>query len=121
MKSNYLLEIFIPIILISLLVLLFDPFMVLMPSSVQMLILVLVLIVFTFFSLFIWKEKSTDEREIMHRNIASRFAYLASATVLTIGVLIQSLNHTLDPWLLFALIIMILAKIIGLIYSQKKY
>lgn len=121
MKNNYFIEILIPIILISLLILLFDPFMVLIPSSVQMLIIALVLIVFICFSLFIWKEKSTDEREILHRNIASRFAYLTSASVLTLGVLIQSINHALDPWLLSALIIMILAKIIGLIYSQNKY
>lgn len=121
MKNNILPEIIIPIVLIVLLILLLDPFMVLMPSTLQMLILVLILIIFSSFSLFIWKEKSHDEREELHKNIASRFAYISGSLVLVLGITFQSLNHSLDPWLLIALIIMILAKIIGSIYAKNKF
>ena len=121
MKNKFITEISIAAVLIVLLILLLDPFMYLMTSPMQMLTLALILIIFVSFCAFVWREKPNDERETLHKQIASRFAYLSGASVLIIGVIYQSLNHILDPWIVFALIVMILAKIAGSLYANNKY
>lgn len=121
MKNKFLTEISISGVLIVLLVLLLDPFKILMTTQIQMMMIAIILIIFVSFCVFVWKEKSKDEREHLHKQIASRFAYLTGAIVLIIGILVQSFNHNLDPWLVLALIVMILAKIVGSLYASNKY
>lgn len=121
MKNKSLTEVSISTILIILLVLLLDPFKILMTTQVQMMMIALILVIFISFCAFVWKEKSKDEREQLHKQIASRFAYLSGASVLIIAIVAQSFNHTLDPWIVFALIAMILAKIAGSLYANNKY
>ncbi len=121
MKNKFLTEISISAILIVLLTLLLDPFMLLMTTQIQMMMIAAVLIIFISFCVFVWREKSKDEREQLHKQIASRFAYLSGASVLIIAIVAQSFNHTLDPWIVFALIVMILAKIAGSLYANNKY
>lgn len=121
MKNNFLTETIISAILICLLILLLNPFDFLMTTPVQTMMIASVLIIFVSFSIFVWKEKSKDEREQLHKQIASRFAYLSGASVLIFAIVVQSLNHTLDPWIVFALIAMILAKIVGSLYANNKY
>lgn len=76
MKNNFLTEIIISTVLIGLLILLLNPFNFLMTTSVQTMMVLGVLIIFVSFCIFVWKEKSKDEREQLHKQIASRFAYL---------------------------------------------
>lgn len=121
MKNKFLTEILISAVLITLLMLLLDPFMILMTTPVQMIMIALILIIFVSFCIFVWREKSRDEREEFHKHIASRFAYLSGASILIIAIVFQSFNHTLDPWIVFALIVMILAKIAGSLYANNKY
>ena len=121
MKNSFLTEIIISAVLIGLLILLLNPFDFLMPSPIQTMTIAAVLIIFISFCVFVWREKSRDEREQLHKQIASRFAYLTGATVLIIAIVIQSFNHTLDPWIVIALIVMILAKIVGVLYANNKY
>ena len=121
MKNKFLTEISISTILIILLALLLDPFKILMTTQVQMMMIALILIIFVSFSIFVWKEKSRDEREQLHKQIASRFAYLSGASVLILAIIYQTFKHTLDPWIVIALIIMILAKIGGSLYANNKY
>lgn len=121
MKSKFLAEISISAVLIILLILLLDPFMVLMTTPIQMAMIALILIIFVSFCIFVWKEKSRDEREQLHKQIASRFAYLSGASVLIIAIVLQSLKHSIDPWIVIALIVMILAKITGSLYANNKY
>lgn len=121
MKNNFLAEIVISIILIALLIMLLNPFDFLMTTPVQTMMIAAVLIIFISFCVFVWREKARDEREVLHKQIASRFAYLSGASVLIIAIVAQSFNHTLDPWIVLALIAMILAKIVGMFYGQKKY
>ena len=121
MKNKFLTEISISAILIILLTLLLDPFMLLMTTPIQMMMIAGVLIFFVSFCAFVWRENTKDERERFHKHIASRLAYLSGSAILIVGVIFQSLNHALDPWLVIALIVIILAKIIGAIYAEKKY
>lgn len=121
LEKRFLSEIIISIILVGLLVLLFNPTHLLMPTSVQMMLVVFLVVLFLAFFSFIWREKTSDERESLHRNLAGRFAYLTGTGVLVLGVIIQSLNHEIDIWLVIALITIVLSKVIGLLYSQFKY
>ncbi len=120
-KNNFLGEISISVILILLLILLLNPFNFWMPTAVHMMMIAGLAVVVIFFAGYVWKEKSHDERESLHRNMAARYAYLAGVGVLSLGVIVQSLQHTLDIWLIVSLTVMILAKIAGVIYSNQKY
>ncbi|MEK7061818.1 MAG: hypothetical protein AAB957_01000 [Patescibacteria group bacterium] len=121
MKNNFLQEIFVSLALIVLLVLFLNPFGFWMPNSLLIMMIAGFIVVFALFTSFIWRETAQDEREALHRFMAGRIAYLAGAGGLVIGIIIQSLQHNLDGWLVGILGIMIFAKIIGLIYGRIKY
>ena len=121
MKNNIISEIAIATTLIILLVLLVNPFSFWMPSAMHMAVIAVLLVVLAVFSVFIWQEKASDEREKLHRSLAGRLGFLAGAIVLTVGITYQSYVHQLDLWLVYALAAMVGAKIFGLIYGRIKY
>ena len=83
-----------------------------MPSSLQMLILAAVLgLIATFLVLFV-REQPDDEREMQNQALASRSAYTIGSLVLITGLIVQSLNHSLDPVVPIALLAMIATKVI---------
>lgn len=110
-----------PIILIIALILLANPTMFWMPTPLHMVILVVFILTFALFGTFLWQEKAADERENLHRFIIGRYAFLSITTTLVIGIIIQTLNHALDIWLVFALVVGILAKVVGGIYIRNRY
>jgi len=118
MKNESYPEIIISIIVAVLLVCLLNPFSFWMPTNVHMTMIVLLMIAIILFSALVWKEKTKDEREMVHRNNAGRMAYVAGTLVLSVGVIVQSMSHTLDPWLVLGLGIMVIVKLIGLLYSR---
>lgn len=117
MRIKFLGELLISFLLIVLLVFFINPFNLLMSSSMHSLMIPTLIIVFIPFAGFLWKETPGDEREQMHKFIASRFAYFAGVTVLLLGIIYQSIHHTLDSWLVITICIILLAKILGLIYG----
>ncbi len=119
-KNNFLQEVLVSLALIMLLVLFLEPFGFLMTNTLLMMMVVGLIIVFALFANFIWRENAKDEREILHRMFAGRVAYLAGAGMLVFGIIVQSFKHRLDSWLVFTLGLMILAKIVGIIYSKAK-
>lgn len=120
MKNKYIPEIIISLILITLLLICLNPFNLLMPSPMIKMLVVLIILVFGIFTTVIWKEKPTDERENLHKGLAGHFAFLVGTFILIIGIAIQELNHNLDPWLIYALIGMVLGKIIYRAYLENK-
>lgn len=114
-------EITFSLILLLLLVLLLNPFDFWMPDSMHMAILVGLVVAFAIFAIFVYREKAHDEREVLHRFIAGRFAYLVGTTVLVIGIVVEALNHSINIWLILTLAIMILAKLVGIFYGKLKY
>ena len=104
-----------------LLVLLLNPFDFWMPSALLMLLVAGLVAIFVLFVSFIWRENAEDERESLHKSMAGRAAFLAGASVLVAAIVVQSFSHTLDPWLVIALGVMILTKIVGLVYGRMKY
>lgn len=117
-KNN---EILIASLFIVFLFLCLNPFGWFMYTMWEMLILVLLVVIFAVFTVFVWNEGKGDERENMHRMLAGRYAFLAGTTTLIAGIVVQSLEHDLDHWLVITLGVMVLAKIFGLLYGQKKY
>jgi hypothetical protein len=101
-------------------VLVLNPFNVFMPGMLAMLILAALFVIFCIFAVYIVSEKAGDEREEAHRASAGRAAFLVGAGVLVAGIIIEDLAHALDPWLVIALIGMILAKIVARSYVDKR-
>lgn len=119
MRINYIPELTISTILIILLIICLNPLNLLMPSPFVKMLVVLVILIFGIFTAVIWKEKSKDERESLHKAQAGHFAFLIGSFILIIGIAIQELNHKLDPWLIYGLVGMLVGKIIFRIYLEK--
>lgn len=120
MKNNFFQEIIVSLILIALLILFLNPLGFWMPNIILMAMITGLVVVFCVFAGFVWRENEKDEREALHKMMAGRIAFLAGTAILVIGIIVQSLRHQLDFWIVLTLGIMILAKISGLVYSQLR-
>ena len=120
MKNNnaFANEIIAAFVLILLVGTLLNPFNWFMPTPVVMMLILGLVVVFILFTAFVWKEKARDERELWHRTIAGRVAFLSGTAVLILGIIIEGLNHNVDVWLVLTLTVMIFAKIITSIYNN---
>lgn len=121
MKKEIINEIVVAIILVLLIVAFLDPFHYWMPGPLAMFLLFLALLVFLIFAVFIWREKVHDEREDYHRLWTGRLAWLVGAAFLMVGIIVQEINHTLDHWLVYALLVMVITKLLSLIYLKNKF
>jgi hypothetical protein len=110
MKHDFLKELAAALAFIVLSIALVNPFGVWMPDSAHMLVLALVVVAFGAFAVFVLHESPADEREETHRQEAGHIAYLVGAGLLLCGIVVETLAHMLDPWLVYALVGMILAK-----------
>lgn len=104
--------------LITLGILLTDPFDWTMNNMALILISGLLLASFGVFAGLFWQEKAADEREAVLVDKAGRLGYLAGLSVLVVALVFQSFNHTVDAWLAIAIAVMILTK--HLYLSLKK-
>ena len=118
MKNN-LKETIITLALIVISVLLLNPFHFWMPDMMVMCMLAIALGLFAIFASFILREDMRDERDAQHRTLAGRNAFLAGSGIITLGIVIQGYTHTVDPWLVVSLIVMIVVKIGTRIWSDK--
>jgi hypothetical protein len=118
MKNN-LKETIVTVALIVIAILLLNPFHFWMPDMVVMCMLAITLGLFGIFASFILRESIIDERDSQHRTLAGRNAFLAGSGVLTIGIVVQGYAHAVDPWLVSALVVMIVTKIITRLWTDK--
>lgn len=79
----------------------------------------LLILLFIALSIFIIREKPSDEREETHLLFAGRAAYLAGMAVMLVGVIVQSFNHMIDVWLICALLVMLLVKRCACLWIEK--
>lgn len=121
MKNKFLGESVVAFTLIILLIALVNPFHIFMPTMLEMILVAVIALFFLLFAGFIWREQVSDEREELHRFLGARFAYLGGASILIVALLVQSFTHTLDSWIVFALVGMLVAKVAGRIYAQSRY
>jgi|SRR3989344_1595332 len=119
-KNTFVSEVLLSISLIALLGLIWNASNMSMTDRSMMMVLVILVIIFSLFSGFVWKESARDEREDLHRLLAGRFAFLAGSAVLVIGIIIQTVNHTLDFWLVLTLSVMLVSKMMALIYGKLR-
>ena len=117
---NIISELAISIVIVILLFLLINPFEFLMPSMIEMAIVACLAVLFFIFTIFVWNEKARDERESFNRMRADRVAFLAGSLILIIGIIVQSIGHDLDHWLLISLAVAVIAKAGSLIYGRIK-
>lgn len=121
MKNNFIGEIIVSLLLIGLLGFFINPLDLLMPQAMHPLMIPLLIILFIIFTGFLWKEFPGDEREQLHKYISSRFAYFSVIATLILGITVQSFHQAIDPWLIIAICITLLAKIFGLGYGYLKH
>lgn len=88
------------------------PNSIVMSDGSQMMLLACILLFIVLFLSFMWREQPKDERDIHNLSNASRYGYIAGSIVLIIGIAWQSLQHTLDPFMLVALLVMIATKVL---------
>lgn len=113
-------QLIVPLLVLLLSYLFLDPFMVLMPTAAVNALIVVFFLLYISFALLLWKEKASDEREEVHRAYAARVAYLTGTGVLVIGIIYQALViHTVDPWLILTLTVMVFAKYFALKHAES--
>lgn len=120
MNRNTSIELLVSALLVIVAVLLVNPFHFWMPDMAHMAILGCLLVVFAALATFILRERAVDERETAHRMLAGRSAFLLGSFVLVLGIATQTFQDALDPWLVGALVIMVVAKIATRIYVDWK-
>ena len=80
-----------------------------------------VLIVYVVAISLVGETNNADERDVLHRNLANRYALIAGTIIFSIGLIYQMfIAHQLDWWLLAGLIVINLTKIISLIYLNYR-
>ena len=105
-------------ILVTLLLLLSDPFMFWMPAPLQMAALLGIAVLAIVWAGFVMFEKSHDEREAIHKMQAGRIAYLSGIAILTTALIVQGLAHNIDPWISLTLGAMVVSKLFARFYSE---
>ena len=118
MKNKDIQEISIGVGLIILLVFTINPFHIFMPTKLTMMVVLAATVVALLFASFIWREHSEDEREDYHRLLASRAGYVAGATTLLLGMIVQAADGHVDSWLPGALGVMVLAKLVAHMHNS---
>ena len=106
--------------LVILAVLLLNPFHFWMPNMMHMVMLAFTLVIFALFTVFILREKVQDERDTVHRMLSGRVAFLTGSALLTIGIVVQSLQDAVDVWLVVVLVVMVLSKLVTRMYSDNR-
>lgn len=121
MKNNFFLEGVLAVGVIFSLFLLANPWNWFMSDMIAMTILCVAALLFLWFISFVFAENTVDEREELHRYIATRLGYYGGASVLMGLIIIQKFQHNLDASLVYALGAMLFMKVVGMVYAKIKY
>ena len=113
-------EVLFLLVLFVLTFVLMNPLGFFMPSMMVVTLLGIFFIIFGITSVFVWREHAHDEREVLHRGVAGRVAYLAGSAVLALGIIFQEIGGHIDPWIVYALAAMIGGKIVTLMILKFK-
>ncbi len=89
-----------------------------MPGSLVMLAIAIFTACFALFAMLIWRERPADEREAQIIMASDRWGFLAGGVALAIAILVQTWRHQQTSFLIAAIMVMILAKLLGK-YLQK--
>ncbi len=92
----------------------------LMPMGTHIFLSLALILTFVLFSIFIWKEKGRDEREVLHSLNAGRISFFTGSLILIAGIVTQSFMGKIDPWLIYGLSGMVLSKLAMHLYLSYK-
>jgi len=106
------------ILILGIAVLFLNPGNLAMPDTMVSMLIVAFIVSFLTFAAYLFREKSSDERESMHILTAGRISYLVGVGTLIFGIIMQALKHEIDPWLVVALCAMVFSKLLSRIYSH---
>ena len=90
-----------------------------MPMMGEMTALLIVAALMLVWAGFIMREKAADEREALLTMKSGRFAYLSGLAILLVGLIVQGLQHNIDPWVAIALAVMVLSKLFTRLYTER--
>lgn len=105
-------EITIGLLVLAILGIFLNPTNLLMPDSLTLMLILGLILGFLGFTGLIWREQASDEREATHIEKAGRYSFFSGAAILVVGIVVQAMKHAIDPWLLYALSVMVLTKLI---------
>ena len=117
--TNKFFHISVAVVLVVLLFLLSDSLTLFMPEGAQMTALLLSSALILVWAGFVMYENSEDEREVVHKMHAGRIAYLSGLGILTAALIVEGLDHKIDPWILLALGVMVVSKLIARFYLER--
>ncbi len=120
MTKDFIRELLVSSVLIVLFVLLLNPFHLWMPDPMAFLLVALLIVALGLYVSLVLKERPRDEREQFHILFASRISFLFGMAALALGVIVQSFQHDVDPWLVFVFVVMILGKVAGIFYGRRR-
>lgn len=118
MNKRNIIEIVFAIVLVVLGIILVNPMNLWMPDMAQVFILALIVAVLGALAGLFYRETAGDEREATHRMLADRAGFLIGAIILVTGLIYQGVSHTVDYWLVIALVAMVVGKIVVRFYSD---
>jgi hypothetical protein len=117
MNKNYL-HVALAAVLVFFLLALADLIPFWMPMMGEMLALLVVSILMLVWAGFIMKDVAHDEREVALKMKSGRMAYLSGLAVLMIALIVQGMQHTIDPWIAIALAVMVVSKLVARVYEE---
>lgn len=91
-----------------------------MPMPVHLLIIGVVSVLFFTAGTVVLKTISSDEREQLHRLQASQLAYLVGQAALITAIVIQSMSHQVDSWLVITVLLMMVTRSLVLIRNYYR-
>lgn len=106
-------EVIVSLIILVVLGVFLTPNHLLMPNTINAMLLLSLVIAFLVFIGFIWRERSEDERDLVHIYKSGRISFFVGSSILVLGIIVQALQHDIDIWLLLGLFAMVLTKIIS--------
>ena len=89
-----------------------------MPMMGQMTALVVVTVLLAVWAGFVIQEKVHDEREVVLKMKAGRVAYVSGLGVLMVALVVQGLQHNIDPWIAIALAVMVVSKLLTRLFIE---
>ncbi len=82
-----------------------------MPMMGELVVLAVVTTTLLVFLAFVLTEEASDEREVVLTMRSGRIAYVAGVVTLLCALVLQVMEHAVDPWVPIALAVMVASKV----------
>jgi hypothetical protein len=90
-----------------------------MSATTQNMLLAFFTVAVLAYSTFIYHERPADEREYELSLVASKHAYVIGSAIMSVGIVVKVIDHTLDVWLPITLAAMVITKTLSYFIHNK--